>query len=544
MAILDLSHEVGPSALVPAVTAGEPAAAEVNPNPLSHTNSFTQYLELRDANARFTPFEGPAVDEIRTATGEWLAGRVVSDETMPVAQHRVETLVGRLRRQQGYPVRSFELDTTEALLTAAREHEALMALGEAAAEDFPALGDDPERAMPILRYVREDQRADFLDGLPQSLQALAPRPQRPVAETTPPATGGERGFRALWHRTRALGRRALEAMHLRRPERAVGHTAVAAEVEVDTPLGVVIEAKSATAVSQEIVGRIAGWNSELPTETAAPREVITNTGERLLLMSFWDNGDPDYEDLTAQIVAGRLTEYQNHDLLGKDATPDDIRGPHVEMMALVNEEGRVVASLRKVHATGATLIMLPSYRKFVKEGAFDPEGLALLREHANPDREVVEIAALWKSSEHAADGTIRYDAEAKVALYRAAMQDSLARGEGVDERSELWFMGIVQAEYAGLIKTYGRHVVHTLGRAISVQGENANEKVRLRPVMVDSGTFYADMATEIAEARAAGDDSRWASRGATLGMFLLGAPWHVISPATRAILKGALGSVS
>lgn len=508
MAIIDLSPEVGLAGFVPvAVQAAGQASAEHAPDaanvaPQDSATLFTHYSELRDVAARTAHFEGPAVDDVRADVRGWLTERTAAEAADPAvdaetaAVSRVRDLATHLR-YRGWPVGLFEMDASDALAAASVAHSREVAAGTATSESFPPLGDDAERAMPLLHYVPEDQRSDLLNGLPAPVTALVPTAEQP--EDRP---------RGLWAGVRRLGSRAFEAVRNLGHGRDVGRVALAFEVSTDPPAKPEVE--------------------QISAQSAPDREIIDANGNRLRIVSFYDMGDPAYAALTEKVVAGRLREYQSHGLLEPDAKRDDIRGPHVEFMAVLNEEGEVVASLRKIHATGINLSALPSFQKFIGENALDPEGSATLFDHAEPNRAVVEIAGLWKNDD--------YDTGVKIELYKAAMQDSIAR-------DELWFMGIVQAEYAGLLRSYGKHVVHTLGHQVEVKGEGATSGVRLRPVMVEPRTFYDDLAAEMRDASAAGDRITLATRGALLGEFLMGMRWDLLNMKTRQTLEGVFQGV-
>lgn len=262
-------------------------------------------------------------------------------------------------------------------------------------------------------------------------------------------------------------------------------------------------------------------------QSAPDRELMTASGESLRLLSYYDSGDPQYAELTEAVIQCRLREYQLLGLINPDAKRDNIRGPHVEFLAVVDPEtSKPVASLRKIHVTGATLDQLPSYQRFIEIDALHPDGWALLKAHARADRAVVEIAALWKHD--------TFGADVKVELYKAALQTSI-------QRDELYFMGIAQAEYGWLLRNYGKRVVHTLGDRIQVKG--APDAVRLRPVMIEPSTFCRDMLDEMTDAKAAGDRRKLFGRGTVLADFLIGFAWSALDNDTRARLEGVINGI-
>lgn len=459
------------------------------------------YQALRDAAnyVSHSDAENAILPIVQDIVGEWLRKRETNFEHPEVdrrvaaqasAEDRVADLAQMLTdryRTTGFNpagVNGFELDASVELVRAVRAHKQEVADGQAATEDFPLL-DDAESSLPILRYVPVDQRESFLQDLGLEFGLSQGEPTEASLE--------RRGFLTS---VRALGSKALEWMR-RGGQQDIGRTAFTNEVTVAP---------------------------EFSAQSAPDREIITSDGKRLRLVSFYDVGDPAYAALTAKVVEGRLREYQRHNLLKPEAKPDEIRGPHVEILAIVDPEtGEVVASMRKVHTTGRALSAMPSYKKFEEDGAWHHDGKALLLKRAADDRPVVEIGGLWKNEE--------YDTDIKVELYKAALQTSF-------ERNELWFMGIVQAEYGGLLRNYGKSVVHTLGDPVSVKGEEAASEVRLRPVLVDPATFYDDMVDEIILARDERNIQKAATRAMILEDFLIGLDHSLLSARTQYRLRG------
>jgi hypothetical protein len=110
---------------------------------------------------------------------------------------------------------------------------------------------------------------------------------------------------------------------------------------------------------------------------------MTASGGRLRLLSYYDSGDPQCAELTEAVIQCRLREYQLLGLINPDAKRDNIRGPHVEFFGCGRPgDEQTVASLRKIHVTGATLDQLPSYQRFIENDALHPDGWALLKAHA------------------------------------------------------------------------------------------------------------------------------------------------------------------
>lgn len=213
-------------------------------------------------------------------------------------------------------------------------------------------------------------------------------------------------------------------------------------------------------------------------------------GRIMRLVTFFD-GDPKYAALTEQIVAGRREQYVNHGLLKPEAPKEDgIRGDNVEVLAVVDPEvDGPAASLRVAHA-GHDYTKLPSFGKFVEADAFaGGDGAARIDEIAQ-GRPVAEIAALWKDP--------NYSPQAKVALYKEAIQRAI-------ERDELLFLGIVTPEFRGLQRAYGEGLTQVIGEPIAVKGEDAVESVRIRPVIVDPRKAYDCLLDQLDQARASGD---------------------------------------
>jgi hypothetical protein len=227
---------------------------------------------------------------------------------------------------------------------------------------------------------------------------------------------------------------------------------------------------------------------ELAGNTAEPDELVTVTGgKQLRIVSYFD-GTPGHDSLTEQIVQKRQVRYYNAGIWSDVDVEDDVRGDNVEIVALVDPEtGEPVASLRKIHTTGADLQAMPSYAKFEAADAFTEDGQRFLHERAAANRPVVEIAALWKDPNYKLDVTAE--------LYRRAFQASVKRGE-------LWFAGAITPEYKELRRTYGGEVVHVVGEPIPVNDGKANEKIRLHAVVIDPESFFVEMVDQIETARA------------------------------------------
>ncbi|HSW98329.1 MAG TPA: hypothetical protein VLF71_00665 [Candidatus Saccharimonadales bacterium] len=497
MAILDQPRvAVGSYTTGAPVFTGEVMVAAANTALLSPSPTagelITQYGELRSAAETVRGSQDPlAVEAAQQSAGQWLDtdARQLRDpdaDSGSIARGRVDALVAHLRWLPG--VSSFDLDASVALIDAAYAHQEEVAAGEPIPAAFPALT-NPEQDLPLLRYVPEERRPGFLHGLPAS-----------IAELAPEATAQTPGFLT---RARALGRTVLEKLHLRaRTPAAIGSVAVTADAMPASPMPERVSARS-----------------------APDREVVTPEGKKLLLVSFYDIGDPEFAGLADEVVVGRRRTYQEHGLLTEEAQLDNMRGPNVEFLVVVDPEtGEPVASIRKIHTTGGDLERLPSYHKFVSDGAYTPEGLAELQSHLTRDRRVVEAAGLWKRSD--------YDTDIKTELYKAAIQDSVAR-------DELWIIGVVQAEYAGLIRAFGPEVVRSLGNPIKIAGEGASAGVRLRPAMVETRTFFEDLLNQSAAARNAGDKKRSLTLEITMADFLIGLNDMLLSAATWSRIRRA-----
>ncbi len=244
---------------------------------------------------------------------------------------------------------------------------------------------------------------------------------------------------------------------------------------------------------------------------ARDQEVAVSNGRRLQYVTYFD-GTPERKALTDTITTGRQRRYKEEHLLKSEAKDqDNIRGDNVEFVALLESDTEDPAiNFRKVHAFGVEgLTKMPSYRKCAESGSFSSDGLALLCSRT-ANRPVVEIAGLWKST--------NYDTDAKLALYRLALQDSVRKGE-------LWFMGTVATERAALQRAYGS-AIHILGEPTLVKGEDAERGVTITPMLVDPETFYDDLIDDIETARMMGDYSTADSREMMLWEFLRGLEWQ------------------
>jgi len=243
------------------------------------------------------------------------------------------------------------------------------------------------------------------------------------------------------------------------------------------------------------------YNPELYGDRYVTVDCADGEQRTLQLISYFDD-DPVHEPMTNRIRQGLRTKFIEDGLLKTTAELDDAVGPNVEFFALVDPEtGEPVASLRKIYAPVDEPWRLPSYKKFAELHAFDPAALAEF-EAAAAGRQVVEIGRLWKND--------NYGSRAKIALYRAALQESFVA-------DQLWFMGMVPGEYMGIKKLYGDEIVRTIGQPIPVEEEDAVETVRLRPVWMDPRTFYISLLDQSDTAARRGDEK--------VSFFRMGAFW-------------------
>ena len=258
----------------------------------------------------------------------------------------------------------------------------------------------------------------------------------------------------------------------------------------------------------------------------------TANGQTLELISYFD-GDPTYAPLTPQIIASRQRRYTEEKLLTKEAGKDDgLHGPNVEIFALMDvQTGEPVASLRMIHArTLAEVRQLPSYKKCKDEDTFHASELAMFEESVAEHAGTVEIAALWKEK--------RYNVQAKIELYKYAIQRSI-------QRNELWFIGVVETELSSLLGTYGANVVRLIGDGTPIRGEGASEKVLITPAYIDPMKYFDGMMAEIDEAIATNDSKRRYSRGQLMWHFLAGLDRSLLPIATQLELeKREHGSVA
>jgi hypothetical protein len=504
MAILDQPHvEVGSSVFVPAArVSGEVLAVsvELQADPTS-AELIQQYTEFRDGAASLVHSEGEVLDGIRAEVGGWLADHATDVapehaevDSQAAAFGRVASLTTHLRWSRPNGIRGFELDTSTTLVEAALVHAEEVAAGTTTPEAFPDPGTDPEWAMPLLRYVPEDQRPALLHGLPATITQLAPEAQlvQPEQTHTP----------SFWEKARALGGRALEKIHHRKKTSEVlGQTAVAAEVAV-----VANESPASPAAVSEA--------------NAEPDRFVDIPGTgRLKFVSYYDH--PNLEGLTSDVDNGQRTQYIKHGIWKPDAKGGLARGSNVEILALVDPETNVpVASLRKIHINaGVGADQLPSVKKFNEERAFLPDGFAAFEACAK-GRDTVEVASLWKDTGHGTSVT--------VALYKEAIHQSI-------ERDEVWIMGVVAPELRLLLAAYGPQVVRVISSPISVHDGEATSKVRLRAAYLDPATYFDDMMDEIAVEKDDPDPKIQATglrREVLLWRFLKGLPRQYLSEAT------------
>jgi hypothetical protein len=260
------------------------------------------------------------------------------------------------------------------------------------------------------------------------------------------------------------------------------------------------------------------------TVDSADEYVYLGDGHRLKLVSYF-HGDEAHAELTEKVIDGRKREFESHGLLKSGAKRDEILGSNVEIIALVDPEtNEPIASLRKVHAPDNDKRQLPSYKKFAEAGTLSDDGLALFDSLAE-GKNVVEIAALWKDDSFGTD--------VKMALYKKALHDSIAR-------NELWFLGVVTPEYVSLKRMYGDSLIHTVGDPTPVKEDDAVSTVRIRPVVVDPTTIYEGFIDEINAAKETGDDATRFLREQMLWHYLSGLNWKLLDPATRATIEGYL----
>ncbi|HEX7963033.1 MAG TPA: hypothetical protein VF466_00430 [Candidatus Saccharimonadales bacterium] len=146
--------------------------------------------------------DGEALGTIRRGVGEWLQSDVPNqlvrdgDTPQTAASERIGALATHLLRQYPNEVRLFDLHTTDALLEAARVREEEIAGGAQPAAS-PRLSPNAEHAMPILRYVPEDQRAALLQGTPDYIAALGRQPEAAADQTAERGNVARRIFRKL-----------------------------------------------------------------------------------------------------------------------------------------------------------------------------------------------------------------------------------------------------------------------------------------------------------------------------------------------------------
>jgi len=263
----------------------------------------------------------------------------------------------------------------------------------------------------------------------------------------------------------------------------------------------------------------------LTPQRVPDREIVTGNGRRLILKTYFDTPDAGHASLTAKVVEGRLREYRRHNVLLPETRADKLRGPHIEIVVVVDPAtDEAVASLRKIHTTGVALEVLPSYHRFEEDGEWVERGKHALRARA-ANRPVVEIACLWKSR--------GVETGVKIELCKAALQASVGRGE-------LWFMGVLEAEYGHMLREYGPRVIHTLGNLLEMRDEEFASDVRARPVMLDPATFYDELIDEIVDARSAPtpDLQTAAMRGVILQDYLIGLDESLLSDRTLRRLEG------
>ena len=234
----------------------------------------------------------------------------------------------------------------------------------------------------------------------------------------------------------------------------------------------------------------------------------------LQVVAYFDN-DEVHRPMTERIIEGRRKAYigswwtEEHPL-------DDVRGPNVEFLALVDpKNGEPLMSLRMVHAPANQLERLLCFSKFAEASAFDPEALAdfMGRIAARPNfgerpggpaipaegRSVVEVCCLWKSPQLKGG---------KALLEAEAIQRSFTR-------YDMWFIAMVPPEIRANERDYGK-AIHRLGTTITLDEPHTTGSLRVTPMALDPLTFYDEIIMDVPS------DAERYSRLFTRGIFLDG----------------------
>jgi hypothetical protein len=450
-----------------------------------HFGKYRELMEASDLLGNFASEEELA--RVRQDVSQWFVS--TGQAELPLSE-RMSGLEQYLTTNHGLSIKFVDLRATSTFIEAVQALERDKAGGLLPEHLIPDVDPDLGKTLPTLQYVDPNLWTSVLSGMPEYVTGIDEGGYLPQNAPEGRGVGAwmrgiMRGFNGLFHRRR----------------------------------------RHAPAIGDSIVNSlVVDPAEEAEYSPIVERSVRISDGRILRFVSYFDT--PQHEHITAGIDAGQRNEYVRNGVWKPDAEGHPIRGGNVQILALLDPESNIpVAALRKVHAhTWSEVEGLPSFIKFQEEAALHPDGLALFRDLAQ-GRPTVEIAGLWKSSGYASD--------AKVALYRLAIQESMDKGE-------LWFLGVVAPEYKGLRDAYGDRVIRTIGHAITVNDGDATSKTRLRPVVVDPETLYADLLDDAESSAALGDTTTSLVRQQMLWEFLRGRDWSTLNDRVVSRLKELL----